>query len=87
MNRLEPDLTPEVDRNAIDRLFDIRGLRVFIPGGYGAIGEATAIAMARRGAHVAIAGRSGPRAQALADRITAADGRAIGIGLDARDVR
>jgi gluconate 5-dehydrogenase len=86
MNRPEPNLTPEIDELAIDRLFDIAGQRVFIPGGYGAIGEATAIAMARRGAAVAIAGRSGARAQALAERIRTAGGRAVGFELDARNV-
>ena len=86
MNRPEPNLTPEIDQHAIDRMFDITGLRVFIPGGYGAIGEATAIAMARRGAAVAIAGRSGERAQALAARITTAGDRAVGFELDARDI-
>ena len=43
-----------------------------------------ALAMARRGASVAIAGRSLERAEALADRIGAAGGRAIGFALDAR---
>ncbi|MEX0956702.1 MAG: SDR family oxidoreductase [Rhizobiaceae bacterium] len=84
MNRPEPDLTPEIDLVAMDRMFDITGLRVFVPGGYGAIGEATAMAMARRGAMVAIAGRSRTRAEALAERIEAAGGRAIGFGVDAR---
>jgi gluconate 5-dehydrogenase len=84
MNRPEPNLTPEVDAAAIDRLFDLTGLRVFIPGGYGAIGEATALAMARKGASVAIAGRSVERARALAERIEASGGRAIGFELDAR---
>lgn len=84
MNRPETNLTPDVDTAAIDRLFDIAGLRVFIPGGYGAIGEATALAMARRGASVAVAGRNGARAQALADRIGNAGGRAFGFELDAR---
>lgn len=86
MNRPEPNLTPEIDQIAIDRLFDVTGMRVFIPGGYGAIGEATAIAMARRGALVAVAGRSGARARALADRIGASGGRAVGMELDACNV-
>lgn len=85
MNRPETDLTPDVDPIAIDRLFDVSGLRVFIPGGYGAIGEATAIAMARRGAVVAIAGRNGKRADALASSITASGGRAFGFALDVRN--
>ena len=84
MNVPEPDLTPAIDDLAIDRMFDVSGLRVFVPGGYGAIGEATALAMARRGALVAVAGRSPARAEALAERIKTAGGRAIGFGLDAR---
>lgn len=86
MNRPESNMTPHVDPLAMDRMFDVAGLRVFIPGGYGAIGEATAIAMARRGALVAIAGRNGARARALAERIATTGGRAVGFELDARDV-
>lgn len=44
MNGPEASLTPVVDTAAMDRLFDITGLRIFIPGGYGAIGQATALA-------------------------------------------
>ena len=84
MNRPDTNLTPEVDPAAMDRLFDIAGLRVFIPGGYGAIGEATALAMARRGAVVTIAGRDGQRASALVARITQDGGKAFGFSLDAR---
>jgi NAD(P)-dependent dehydrogenase (short-subunit alcohol dehydrogenase family) len=86
MNRPETNLTPDVDLVASERLFDIKGLRVFIPGGYGAIGEATALAMARRGAVVAVAGRDGERARALADRIAVGGGKAYGFSLDARNV-
>ncbi|MBX3579463.1 MAG: SDR family oxidoreductase [Rhizobiaceae bacterium] len=84
MNRPEPSLTPAIDPSAMDRLFDISGMRVFIPGGYGAIGEATALAMARRGAKVALAGRNADRAEALAGRIVSAGGSCVGFELDAR---
>jgi NAD(P)-dependent dehydrogenase (short-subunit alcohol dehydrogenase family) len=84
MNRPEPSLTPAVDPLAMDRLFDIAGLRVFLPGGYGAIGEATAVAMARRGAVVTVAGRDGARADSLAQRIVADGGQGFGFALDAR---
>ncbi|QDY99717.1 SDR family oxidoreductase [Nitratireductor mangrovi] len=84
MNRPEPNLTPEVEFGAVDRLFDVTGLRVFIPGGYGAIGEATAWAFARRGAAVAIAGRDGSRAQAFAKRLLDHGATAVGLELDAR---
>jgi gluconate 5-dehydrogenase len=85
MNR-QASLTPEVDPKRIDMLFDIKGLRVFLPGGYGAIGEAIAAAMARGGAHVVIAGPSGDKARGLAERLVTAGGRADGIPLDAREV-
>ncbi len=84
MNRHEPSLTPDIDPVAMDRLFDIAGLRVFLPGGYGAIGEATAIAMARRGAVVTVAGRDGARADSLARRIVDDGGQGFGFALDAR---
>lgn len=84
MNRPETNLTPQIEPEAIDRLFDLSGLRVFIPGGYGAIGEATAIAMARRGAAIAVAGRDPKRAAALVERIRGGGGRAHGFELDAR---
>ncbi len=86
MNRPEPNLTPALDPLAMDRLFDITGLRVFLPGGYGAIGEAVALAMGRRGAVVSIAGRDGERAEALASRINASGGQSFGFSLDARNV-
>ncbi len=78
-------LTPELAPERIDRLFNITGLRIFLPGGYGAIGEAVAIAMARFGAEICIAGPNPAKAVALAERINAAGGKAHGIALDARD--
>jgi NAD(P)-dependent dehydrogenase (short-subunit alcohol dehydrogenase family) len=80
-----PDrLTPNVDLTALNGLFDLTGLRAFIPGGYGAIGETLAWAFAKRGASVAIAGPSAEKAQTLADQITASGATAIGLGIDAR---
>jgi gluconate 5-dehydrogenase len=84
MNRPETNLTPVLETAAVDRLFDLSGLRVFIPGGYGAIGEATAVAMARRGAKLAIAGRDPNRAEALANRLRENGAQAFGFELDAR---
>ena len=85
MNR-KVSLTPEIDASRIDHLFDVRGLRVFLPGGYGAIGEAIAYAMAHMGAHVVIAGPNGEKAEALARRIVEGGGDARGIALDATSV-
>jgi NAD(P)-dependent dehydrogenase (short-subunit alcohol dehydrogenase family) len=77
-------LTPRVDLAALDNLFDVAGRRVFIPGGYGAIGEAVAWGFARRGARVTIAGPSGDKAERLASDIRASGGDARGLALDAR---
>ncbi|GAB5376850.1 MAG: SDR family oxidoreductase [Acuticoccus sp.] len=87
-NPVSARLTPTVDRAGIERLFDIRGLRVFLPGGYGAIGEAIAEAMAAHGAVVTIAGPDAAKAEALARRIAGAGhgATAHGLALDARDV-
>lgn len=76
-NQLPGRLTPQVDPASIARLFDIGGLRVFIPGGYGAIGEAIARAMGQLGARVVIAGPNGDRAKALAGGIPGAHGFAL----------
>jgi gluconate 5-dehydrogenase len=79
-------LTPKIEPTSLDNLFCVKGLRVFIPGGYGAIGEAAAWAFARHGARVAIAGPNTDRAKSLASSICQAGGDAIGLTLDARHV-
>ncbi len=86
MNKVVPpdSLTPRVDLTALDQLFNLQGMRAFVPGGYGALGEAIAWGLARYGAEVAIAGPTATKAEALADQISATGGRAIGLGLDAR---
>lgn len=83
---LNSNLTPEIDLNSLDNLFSVQGKRVFIPGGYGAIGEAVAWGFARHGAQVAIAGPRVERAQKLAASIGKAGGSAVGLELDAREV-
>lgn len=65
---VEPTVTPEIDFPALDSMFDVSGYKIFIPGGYSAIGEAVAWGFARRGAHVAIAGRTGTRLSGLQRR-------------------
>ena len=85
MNTQSESLTPRVDPLRIANLFDIRGKRVFLPGGYGALGEAIGHAMAAHGAVVTIAGPNEAKARALAERIGAAGGTAHGLALDARD--
>ncbi|MGI9401976.1 MAG: SDR family NAD(P)-dependent oxidoreductase [Rhizobiaceae bacterium] len=86
MNVPNPTLTPEIDVTALDNLFDLKDRRVFIPGGYGALGEAIAIGFARRGAQVAIAGPKEEKAVKLAQDICESGGKAIGMKLDAKNV-
>ena len=60
-------ITPTIDFAAeLTDLFDMRNKVVFMPGGYGGIGEAIAWALALAGAHVTIAGRDAGKAQTLA---------------------
>ncbi len=79
-------LTPKIDLEALKRQFDLTGKTAFVPGGYGALGEAICWALAVRGANVFVAGRSGERALNLASEISAAGFKAVGSGLDARSV-
>jgi gluconate 5-dehydrogenase len=69
------------------QLTSLAGRVVFLPGGYGDIGAGIARALARAGAHVAVAGRSLDKAQALARSLAAEGGEtAIGLAMDAHDV-
>lgn len=81
-----PSLTPKVDLAALARQFDLTGRVAFVPGGYGALGEAIAWALALRGAFVAVAGPTAAKAELLAAEIREAGYRAAGWGLDARSV-
>lgn len=65
-------------------LFDLNGRIAFVPGGYGAIGEAIAWGLALSGARVAIAGRSAEKGQALARQLHEQVGvDATGFAMDA----
>jgi NADP-dependent 3-hydroxy acid dehydrogenase YdfG len=61
------------------------GRVAFVTGASSGIGEATALALARRGASVAIAARRADRLGALAERIEAEGVRALPIELDVTD--
>ncbi|HJS31113.1 MAG TPA: SDR family oxidoreductase [Alphaproteobacteria bacterium] len=84
----EGRITPKLDfSRELGGLFDLSGKAVFIPGGYGGLGEAMAWGLALRGARVAIAGRKRERANALAERLKAAGHEAVGIRIDATRTR
>jgi len=84
MSQPTASLNPKIDFAAVDRLFDLKGMRTFIPGGYGALGEAVARSFAHLGARVAIAGPNIAKAESLAAAIRQSGGDAVACQLDAR---
>ena len=83
MDRIAPVLDPATD---LSGLFDMGGKVVFLPGGYGGIGEAIAWGMALAGAHVTVAGRRVERAEALAGSLVRDGLAADGARMDAESV-
>ncbi|HYG76226.1 MAG TPA: SDR family oxidoreductase [Planctomycetota bacterium] len=67
-------------------LFNVSGKSVYVPGGYGGIGEAICWTMAINGARVMISGRNQQKAEKLAAEIRAAGFEAHGIAADANSV-
>lgn len=84
---LKPEsLTPKIDVEALKNQFDLSDRVAFVPGGYGALGEAICWALAVHGAKVFVAGPSEAKAKRLAEEITDGGFQAAGSGLDARSV-
>ena len=80
-------ITPTIDFSTeLKDLFDMRDRVVFLPGGYGGIGEAIAWGLALAGAHVTVAGRDGRKAQGLAAGLNERGLAADGIALDVASV-
>jgi NAD(P)-dependent dehydrogenase (short-subunit alcohol dehydrogenase family) len=81
------EITPRIDfARELSGLFRLDGKVVYIPGGYGGIGEAIAWAMAMAGAKVAVSGRDEVKAQALAASLRDAGHAALGLAMDAHSV-
>jgi NAD(P)-dependent dehydrogenase (short-subunit alcohol dehydrogenase family) len=68
-----------------DDLFDLKGRTAVITGGGGALGGAMALALAERGAAIAILDLRESAAAEAAGRVTAAGGRATGVACDVLD--
>jgi short-subunit dehydrogenase len=64
---------------------ELKGAVVVVTGASAGIGEATAVAFARRGATVVLAARRQERLEELADRIARAGGRALALRCDVTD--
>lgn len=67
-------------------LFDLRGRRAFVAGGYGGIGSAVARGLVAAGAAIAVAGRNGEKSKALARALAQEGQTAYGVPMDACDV-
>lgn len=83
---LSETLTPAIDLAALESQFSLTGKVAFVPGGYGALGQAICWALAIHGARVAIAGPSGDKARRLAGELCERGFDARGWALDARRV-
>ncbi len=80
-------VTPRIDFGAaLAGLFDLRGKSVYVPGGYGGIGEAIAWGLSIAGARVAISGRDEAKAQSVVAALRAAGHDAFGLAMDAHSV-
>jgi NAD(P)-dependent dehydrogenase (short-subunit alcohol dehydrogenase family) len=80
-------ITPRIDfASELSGLFRLDGQVVFLPGGYGGIGEAIAWGAAMAGATVVICGRDAGKAAALAAALTEAGHAAEGAAIDCGSV-
>jgi NAD(P)-dependent dehydrogenase (short-subunit alcohol dehydrogenase family) len=80
-------IAPRIDfRAALKDSFRLDGKVVFLPGGYGGIGEAIAWGAALAGATVVVAGRDAAKAGELASAINAGGLKAEGVSLDVESV-
>lgn len=86
MEEVTDSLTPTLDRATLAGLFSLEGRTAFLPGGYGALGEAICHAFAAHGAAVIVAGPNGAKAQKLADQLRVGGASAWGVAVDATDV-
>ncbi len=80
-------ITPRIDfQKELSGLFRLDDKVVFIPGGYGGIGEAIAWGAALAGATVIVAGRDENKAAALANSLTEAGFKCDGTRIDCMSV-
>ncbi len=83
MDRISPIVDWKAD---LSGLFRMDRKVVFMPGGYGGIGEAVAWALALAGALIVVAGRDGEKADQFAQALRDAGHKADGMEVDCEDV-
>jgi gluconate 5-dehydrogenase len=80
-------IAPVIDfQKELAGLFDLSGKVVYLPGGYGGIGEACAWALCLHGARVVLGGRSLEKAEEMAATLTDAGHQAMGLAVDVTSV-
>jgi len=80
-------ITPTVDfSKELVGMFHLRDKVAYIPGGYGGIGEALAWGLAMQGAKIVVSGRSGEKADQLANKLNSAGYEAAGVAVDVKSV-
>lgn len=80
-------IAPVIDfQKELAGLFDLTGKVIYMPGGYGGIGEACAWALCMQGAAVVLGGRSLEKAEELAAALNAAGYPAKGLAVDVTSV-
>ena len=76
-------ITPVIDFGSeLASPFGLDGKVVYLPGGYGGLGEAIAWSLALAGARVVVSGRSRDKAEALAGRLRDSGHEATGLAMD-----
>jgi NAD(P)-dependent dehydrogenase (short-subunit alcohol dehydrogenase family) len=88
MSANEPDrIAPVIDfERELSGLFDLDGKVIYMPGGYGGIGEAVAWALCMHGAKVVFSGRHRDKAEAAAESLAAKGYKADGFACDVNEV-
>jgi NAD(P)-dependent dehydrogenase (short-subunit alcohol dehydrogenase family) len=80
-------ITPRVDFSSeLAGMNSLKDKVVYIPGGYGGIGESISWGAALRGAKVVISGRNGEKAKLIAKQLCEAGHAASGLQLDVKSV-